>query len=143
KYPVMGSGGFMSYATEYISEENTIILGRKGNINKPILVKEKYWNVDTAFGLHPNKLKLNFNYLYYFCIRYNFEQHNKTVTIPSLTKSTLLSIKIPLPPITLQNQFAERILAIEAQKQQAQASLQKSNDLFNSLLQRAFKGELT
>jgi len=39
--------------------------------------------------------------------------------------------------------FAERIQAIEAQKQQAQASLQKSEDLFNSLLQRAFKGELT
>ena len=47
------------------------------------------------------------------------------------------------PPITLQTQFAERIQHIEAQKQQAQAALQKSEDLFNSLLQRAFKGELT
>lgn len=47
-----------------------------------------------------------------------------------------------LPPIAIQNQFAERIQLIEAQKQQAQASLQKAEDLFNSLLQRAFKGEL-
>jgi len=52
-------------------------------------------------------------------------------------------LNIPIPPIALQNQFAELIQAIEAQKQQAQASLQKSEDLFNSLLQRAFKGELT
>jgi type I restriction enzyme S subunit len=143
KYPIMGSGGFMSYADEYISEKNTVILGRKGNINKPILVKERYWNVDTAFGLHPNKSELDFNYLYYFCIRYNFEQHNKTVTIPSLTKATLLSIKLPLPPITLQNQFAQHIEKIEKQKQQAQASLAQSNNLFNSLLQKAFTGELT
>jgi len=45
--------------------------------------------------------------------------------------------------IKLQNQFAERVQAIEAQKTQAQASLAGAEDLFNSLLQRAFKGELT
>ena len=47
------------------------------------------------------------------------------------------------PLITLQNQFDERIQLIEAQKQQAQLSLAKSVALFNSLLQRAFTGELT
>ena len=46
------------------------------------------------------------------------------------------------PPIKLQNQFAERVQIIENQKQQAQESLQKSEDLFNSLLQKAFKAEL-
>jgi len=53
--------------------------------------------------------------------------------------------KLPLilPSLNLQNQFAKRIQAIETQKQLAQVSLQKSEDLFNSLLQRAFKGELT
>ena len=45
--------------------------------------------------------------------------------------------------LELQNQFAERVQAIEAQKAQAQASLAQAEDLFNSLLQRAFKGELT
>ncbi len=43
------------------------------------------------------------------------------------------------PPIALQNQFAERVAIIEAQKQQAQESLAKSQDLFNSLLQESFK----
>ena len=47
-----------------------------------------------------------------------------------------------VPPIQLQNQFAERIEIIENQKQQAQESLQKAEDLFHSLLQKAFKGEL-
>ena len=141
-YPIYGSGGVMSYADDYISEENTVIIGRKGNINKPILVKEKYWHVDTAFGLNPHIGKLHFYYLYYFCIRYNFEQHNKTVTIPSLTKATLLKINLPIPPIELQNQFAERVAVIEEQKFIAQKSLLKSKGLFNSLLQKAFKGEL-
>jgi type I restriction enzyme S subunit len=141
-YPIYGSGGIMSYADEYISEENSVIIGRKGNINKPILVRVKYWHVDTAFGLNPYMDVLSYFYLYYFCVRYNFEQHNKTVTIPSLTKASLLKIKIPLPPLKLQNQFAERVKAIEVQKAQAQACLVQAEDLFNSLLQRAFKGEL-
>jgi len=46
------------------------------------------------------------------------------------------------PPISLQTQFADRIQLIEAQKQQAQSTLQKAETLFNSLLQRAFNGEL-
>jgi len=55
----------------------------------------------------------------------------------------LNGIVLSVPPLELQNQFAERVQAIEAQKAQAQASLAQAEDLFNSLLQRAFKGELS
>lgn len=142
KYPIYGSGGIMDYANEFISEANSVIIGRKGNINKPILVKEKYWHVDTAFGLNPIREKLDYNYLFFFCIRYNFEQHNKTVTIPSLTKTSLLNIKIPLPPLSLQTEFANRVALIEQQKTNVEQALQKSEDLFNCLLQKAFKDEV-
>jgi type I restriction enzyme S subunit len=46
------------------------------------------------------------------------------------------------PPINLQNQFVERVQMIDFQKQQAQEALEKSEALFQGLLQRAFKGEL-
>lgn len=52
-------------------------------------------------------------------------------------------LTLPTPVIHLQNQFAKRVELIEKQKQQAEASLVKAEELFNSLLQRAFKGELT
>ncbi|MBK3517600.1 restriction endonuclease subunit S [Carboxylicivirga marina] len=48
-------------------------------------------------------------------------------------------ILIPVPPLLLQNLFAQRIQVIEQQKAQAQQALAKSEDLFNSLLQRTFK----
>ncbi len=67
----------------------------------------------------------------------------KTSTMTTISQEGITNIFIPVPPISLQNQFAERIQFIEAQKQQALISLQKSEALFNSLLQRAFKGELT
>ncbi|HEV9330939.1 TPA: restriction endonuclease subunit S, partial [Streptococcus pneumoniae] len=102
KFPIYGSGGIMGYAKDWIVKKNSVIIGRKGNINKPILVRENFWNVDTAFGLEPVLEKINSEYLFYFCQLYNFEKLNKAVTIPSLTKSDLLNISIPLPPLALQ-----------------------------------------
>ena len=59
-----------------------------------------------------------------------------------LTKGVFEKIQMIKPPIHLQTQFAERVAIIEQQKTQAQASLVKSEELFNGLLQKAFKGEL-
>tara|TARA_R110002051_G_scaffold124451_3_gene197728 strand:- start:34908 stop:36110 length:1203 start_codon:yes stop_codon:yes gene_type:complete len=60
----------------------------------------------------------------------------------AITKKQLIDLEIIRPPIELQNQFGKRIQAIEVQKAQAQASLVQADNLFNSLLQKAFKGEL-
>ena len=61
---------------------------------------------------------------------------------PQLTAKQLEKYKVICPPLNLQSQFSERVQAIETQKAQAQASLEKAEELFASLLQRAFKGEL-
>ena len=61
---------------------------------------------------------------------------------PQLSAQTVKEFKVFLPPIVLQNQFAERVKLIETQKQQAQEALAKSELLFQGLLQQAFKGEL-
>ena len=107
KYPIYGSGGIMGYANDYICKAETVVIGRKGSINKPIFVETPFWNVDTAFGLCANSEKLNPKYLYYFCEKFDFEKLNTTVTIPSLTKSNLLNIEIPLPNLEKQKQIVE------------------------------------
>jgi type I restriction enzyme S subunit len=63
-------------------------------------------------------------------------------SMKNISKSAFLELKSINPPIDLQNQFAERVTQIEKQKAIAQKSLEKSESLFNSLLQKAFKGEL-
>ena len=98
----------MGYADDYICEANTIVIGRKGSINKPIFVETRFWNVDTAFGLCADSNKLLPKYLFYFCEKFDFEKLNTTVTIPSLTKANLLKVEIPLPPLDEQR----RIVAV-------------------------------
>ena len=108
QYPIYGSGGIIGYATEYLCEAGTTIVGRKGTIDKPIFVNERFWNVDTAFGISPSDV-LDAKYLYYFCRQFNFKKLEKSTTIPSLAKRDLLQIKMPVPPIMEQRRIVSRI----------------------------------
>jgi type I restriction enzyme S subunit len=69
---------------------------------------------------------------------------NKAIstTLPILKKSEFEKIKMAVPPTKLQIQFGEIVNQIDVQRKLTVQSLQKSEDLFQSLLQRAFKGEL-
>ncbi len=131
-YPIYGSGGIMGYADSFLCKANTVVIGRKGNINKPIFVESPFWNVDTAFGLEANQNVLMPKYLYYFCEQYDFEKLNTTVTIPSLTKANLLQIDIPLPPLIKQQEIVEKIDKVAALISLRKKQLQKLDDLVKS-----------
>jgi len=108
-----------------------------------LFLPDKLWRLDLKTG------GMSAWYVKYLLTHDGFRENLRKVatgtsgSMLNISKAKLKKLSIPLPPFILQNKFAERIQAIEAQKQQAQASLKKSNDLFNSLLQLAFKGELT
>ena len=129
RYPIYGSGGIMGYANDYICPAETVIIGRKGSINKPIFADMPFWNVDTAFGLCADKAKLFPKYLYYFCVNFDFERLNTTVTIPSLTKSNLLNIEIPLPPLDEQRRIAAVLDKVSALIAKRREQLDKLDEL--------------
>lgn len=138
EYPIYGSGGIMGYANNWLCPENCVIIGRKGNINKPIFVETKFWNVDTAFGLNANKEYLLPKFLYYFCLDYNFERHNKAVTIPSLTKADLLKIDIPLPPKSTQLAIVSELDKINELIRLKKEQLKDFDNLAQSLFYEMF-----
>ena len=147
KYPIYGSGGIMGYADDFICNEGTTIIGRKGTINKPIYVEEKFWNVDTAFGLSPSKY-LDSKFLYYFCLGYDFTKHDKGTTLPSLVKKDLLAnVFIPVPPLAEQRRIVEILdeafKAIAIAEANTKKKLENLTELKQSILEKAFSGELS
>ena len=129
KYPIYGSGGIMGYADDFICNGQTVIIGRKGSINKPIFVDGPFWNVDTAFGLSAQTDILLPKYLYYFCEKFDFEQLNTTVTIPSLTKANLLNIEIKLPSLSEQEIIVRRLDKINSLTELRKQQLAKLDEL--------------
>ena len=108
KYPIYGSGGIMGYADDYLCPEHCTIVGRKGTINNPTLVETKFWNVDTAFGISPDK-NIDYLYFHYFCKSFDFTSLDASTTLPSLTKGNIELIDIPLPPREEQTRIVSAI----------------------------------
>ena len=122
KYPVYGTGGIMTYADDYLCPENTVIIGRKGTIDNPLLVREKFWNVDTAFGMICNQENLNPVYYFWFCKQYDFKKHNKATTLPSLVKADLQKIDVIVPEKTKQDEFASFVEQVDKSKVVSESS---------------------
>jgi type I restriction enzyme S subunit len=95
------------------------------------VIKVKREKIDTVFLKYVFILRLE-----------SFSGKGSGSAIQNLLLSEMRRFKIIIPPLELQNQFAERVAVIEEQKAIAQKSLEQSESLFNSLLQKAFKGEL-
>ena len=107
-YPIYGSGGVIGRANQYLCIAGSTIIGRKGTINNPIFVEEHFWNVDTAFGLKANDAILD-KYLYYFCLSFDFSKLDKSTAMPSLTKTSIGNVLIPIPPHKEQERIVAKI----------------------------------
>ncbi len=125
KYPIYGSGGIIGYANESLCPAHTVIIGRKGTIDKPIFVTEPFWNIDTAFGIVAGKEVLP-KFLYFFCRIFNFKSLDKSTGRPSLAKTDLLKIKMPLPDLEEQARIVARIEELFSQLESGVETLKQT-----------------
>lgn len=146
-YPYYGASGIIDYVDDFVFEEENLLIGEDGaNLitrNSPIafIASGKYWVNNHAHVLGFNGVALLI-YLKHYINSINLEPYITGSAQPKLNRGNMDKIIVSIPPLSLQTQFAERVAIIEKQKAIAQASLEKSEGLFNSLLQKAFKGEL-
>jgi type I restriction enzyme S subunit len=129
-------------------EYGDILISCSGTIGRTTSIKtnEEFVLVRSAALVKIQKDKVSSTYIEYY-LRTEFMQSTMQSSSKSSGQANLFTgpikkLPVIIPPLNLQTQFAERVQAIEIQKAQAQASLEKAEELFNSLLQRAFNGEL-
>ena len=137
-YPIYGTGGIMGYASEYKCPANTVIIGRKGNINNPLFVEEPFWNVDTAFGVVPNQESLEPKYFFYFCKNYDFSRHDVSVTIPSLRRTDIIKIEVPVPPLPEQQRIVSELDLLSSLIDKQKAQLKELDKLAQSIFYDMF-----
>ena len=133
-YPICGSGGIMGYGERMLCPKDTVILGRKGNINSPIYMETDYWIVDTAFCLDVDRTKLHPKYFYFWCKLFDFTRYNKQGVLPSLTKNDLLKIEMPIPPMELQTKFVDIIEQADKSGYELRKSIEAIDKVIKSLV---------
>ena len=140
KYPVYGSNGIVGNHSEFLVKSPGIIVGRKGSIGEVNFAKENFWPIDTTYYVKPLK-EINFIYLYYLLKSHNLKMNNSTA-IPGLNRNDVYIINFVDPPLPLQQKFAKIVEQIEKMKEDVKKTKQNSEQLFNSLMTKAFRGEL-
>ena len=133
--PVYGTGGFMLSVNKYLYDGESVCIGRKGTIDKPMFLTGKFWTVDTLFYTHLFK-DIKPKFLYYLFLQIDWKKYNEASGVPSLSKKTIEVIQIPLPPLKEQEKIAD-ILSTADEKIDAIASqIQKAETLKKGLLQK-------
>lgn len=104
------------------------------------------WNVNQAIAIFRCGVSLDPRYLLFTLKSRNFCDSIIKMAVGvrqlNLSLEQCREINIPVPPLQLQNQFAAVVEKVEAIKTKYIQSLANLEDLYVSLSQRAFKGEL-
>ena len=139
QYPIYGSGGtVMGYATNYLCEAGTTILGRKGSINNPKFIEERFWNVDTAFGITPKDDNCS-KYIFYFITSIDWLSKNTGTTLPSLTQQVVKDVIIPVPPLSEQQSIVIALDSLKSKVDRLQVNLAKLSQECDALKQTLLK----
>ncbi|HDK7138510.1 TPA: restriction endonuclease subunit S [Clostridium botulinum] len=132
---------------KYIFDNRHIIYSKiRPNLNKVALPSFAGVCSADSYPLLCNEKITTRSYLGYvlrseFFLSYILAFSGRT-NIPKVNKEQLRGFKMPTPPINLQNQFADFVKQVDKLKFEMEKSLKELEDNFNSLMQRAFKGEL-
>lgn len=94
--PLYGSGGYMTSVDDFLYDGESVCIGRKGTIDKPIFLTGKFWTVDTLFYTHSfcNCLP---KFLYLIFQQINWHKYNEAGGVPSLSKTTIREINVFVP----------------------------------------------
>jgi type I restriction enzyme S subunit len=104
-HPVYGSGGQFAFASSYLYDGESVLLGRKGTIDRPLYVSGRFWTVDTMYWtcVRPTA---SARFLYYSALNIPFSYYSTNTALPSMTKSVLAANPLCVPPLAEQEAIA-------------------------------------
>ncbi|MBA6419474.1 restriction endonuclease subunit S [Pseudomonas sp. 5Ae-yellow] len=97
QYPVIGTGGITGYASSYLYDGSTTVVGRKGTINKPSYIEGKFWAIDTTY-FGTNYKDADPKWFYYSLNSFDLAKYNEASGVPSLGRETRRRQKLSATP---------------------------------------------
>lgn len=128
--PIYGTGGIMGYASKALYDKPSVLIGRKGTIDRVRYVTKPFWAVDTTFYTIINENKILPRYFYYLLSLVDLSSYNEGTTIPSLRTETLNRLEFMVPPLDIQTKIAGVLGALDDK-------IELNNKINNNLEQQA------
>lgn len=135
--PVYGSGGYMTSVDEFLYNGESVCIGRKGTIDKPMFLNGKFWTVDTLFFTHSFTSSIP-KFIYAIVQTINWKKYNEASGVPSLSKKTIEQIKISIPFMKEQEKIADFLSSIDKKINLITTELNHAQSFKKALLQQMF-----
>lgn len=104
--PVIGSGGEFTRASKFLFNGESVLLGRKGTIDRPLYINGPFWTVDTMFYTVIGP-KIIGKYLYYCALTIQFSRYSTKTALPSMTQEVLGKIPFAIPELYEQSKIVD------------------------------------
>jgi type I restriction enzyme, S subunit len=140
QFPVYGTGGITGYTSTHIYDGESVIIGRKGTIDKVRYVSGKFWAIDTTYYLEFRQI-VKAKWIYYFLSFTKLELLNEASGVPSLNRDTLYSIKINLPSLPEQEKIAAVLSATDTEISNLEKQLAAYKQQKRGLMQQLLTGK--
>lgn len=141
KYPILATGGVIGRASKYLCDMPSVLIGRKGTINKPQYMDKPFWSIDTLFYT-----KINEGYcpkfLYYVFCRIDWLSYNEASGVPSLSARTIENIEVKIPQYTEQLAMAELLTEIDSEIEALEQKLSKYRQVKHGMMQQLLTGKI-
>jgi type I restriction enzyme S subunit len=138
--PVYGTGGYITSVSSYLHDGETVCIGRKGTIDKPMYFKGKIWTVDTLFFTH-SFVGCVPKFLFYVFCTINWRGYNEATGVPSLTAKVIESIQIQFPSREEQQAIADVLSDMDAELEALEARYAKVRDMKTGMMQELLTGK--
>ena len=135
--PVFGTGGYMTSVDDFLYDGESVFIGRKGTINKPLYYNGKFWTVDTLFYTHSfvNVLP-KFAYCLFQTI--NWLKYNEASGVPSLSKATIEKIKVRVPSMDEQGKLSNQLFLLDKRIEVQNKIIDKLQSLIKGISNKIF-----
>ncbi len=141
EYPILATGGQIGTTNQFLHNRPSVLIGRKGTIDKPQFMDTPFWTVDTLFYsvVHePNSAK----FLYYrFCL-IDWKRFNEASGVPSLNARTIEHIEIMIPQGNEQTAIATILSDMDAEITALETKLTKARHLKQGMMQELLTGRI-
>jgi len=121
---VSGGNVFLGNCDNFISEDvakilkgtiipkDTVVFAKIGEavkLNRRAVTVQDCLVDNNAMGVCPNQARVFLSYFYHYMCHLRLETYAESTTVPSVKKSVIEKIKIPLPPLDIQRQIADTL----------------------------------
>ena len=140
-YPMLGSGGIMRYVDSYLYNQPSVLIGRKGTIDKPLFITTPFWTVDTLFytiikqGQEPY-------FVYSLAQTINWYKYNEATGVPSLNTSGIYSVPVYVPLIKEQQKIASFLTSVDSKISQLTEKHRLLKEYKKGVMQQIFSQQL-